>query len=284
MAASAAPLEKSQRMMSPPNARPRAGTRGLRWSWLLLLCLTLAGCGNEQLLGRLQEQEANVMAAILESGGIPVTKTAGSENTYTLSVPSADFARSVELLHSMGFPRRTYSTIGDVFQSSGMVSSPGEDRIRFMYALSESLGETLTQIDGVVSARVHITLPNNDPLSDSTFPSSASVLIKHRLNARIEPLRPQVKSLVANSVEGLEYANVSLVLVPAEPLQLPDEPSRVTPDESHIWDYITIAVSLVLAFGCLGFYFWLGRNGPATGSQDVAAAPPDKAAVAEEKA
>ena len=62
-------------------------------------------------------------------------------------------------MHNNGFPRGQFTTIGEVFKKSGMVSSPTEDRIRFMYALSQSLSETISQIDGVVTARVHIVLP-----------------------------------------------------------------------------------------------------------------------------
>jgi len=46
-------------------------------------------------------------------------------------------------------------------------------------------------------------------------PSSASVSIRHRTDAPIEALTPNIKMLVANSIEGLVYDNVTVVNFPA---------------------------------------------------------------------
>ena len=71
-----------------------------------------------------------------------------------------DNSRAVELLKSQGYPRDKFAKIGEVFQKSGLVSSPTEERIRYMYALSQEIAETLTRIDGVMNARVHIVIPD----------------------------------------------------------------------------------------------------------------------------
>lgn len=83
-----------------------------------------------------------------------------------------------------------------------------------IYGLSQGLSETISDIDGVLSARVHIVLPENDPLRQNLVPSSASVFIRHKAAAPMADLIPQVKMLVANGVAGLAYDNVSVVLVP----------------------------------------------------------------------
>jgi type III secretion protein J len=85
-----------------------------------------------------------------------------------------------------------------------------------IFALSQELSRTVSEIDGVLSARVHLVLPENDPLRQQLVPSSASVFIRHRSNAQISNLVPQVKMLVANGVAGLSYDKVSVVLVPVE--------------------------------------------------------------------
>jgi type III secretion protein J len=69
----------------------------------------------------------------------------------------------------------------------------------------------VSEIDGVLSARVHLVLPENDPLRQQLVPSSASVFIRHRASLPINDLVPQVKLLVANSVAGLSYDKVSVV-------------------------------------------------------------------------
>ena len=65
--------------------------------------------------------------------------------------------------------------VGVVFKKTGMVSSPSEERIRFMDAIAQDLSQTISMIDGVVDARVHVVLPENDPFAKNTLPSSAAV-------------------------------------------------------------------------------------------------------------
>jgi len=82
-----------------------------------------------------------------------------------------------------------------------------------IYALSQELSRTVSEIDGVLSARVHLVLPENDPLRQQLVPSSASVFIRHRTSASLSDLVPQVKMLVANGIAGLSYDKVSVILV-----------------------------------------------------------------------
>ena len=81
-------------------------------------------------------------------------------------------------------------------------------------ALSQELERTISQIDGVVTARVHVVLPINDPLRQQQPPASAAVFIRHGAEAAVDALVPQVKMLVSHSIEGLTYDNVTVVLVP----------------------------------------------------------------------
>ncbi|MBL9205796.1 MAG: type III secretion inner membrane ring lipoprotein SctJ [Opitutaceae bacterium] len=181
----------------------------------LFVALLLAGCGQVPLFSELTENEANEMMAILLQRDIPCTKTAGKEEKWILKVAQADFSRAVDLLKAQGYPKDKFTKMGDVFQKSGLVSSPTEERIRYMYALSQEIAETLMRIDGVMNARVHIVIPDNDPLAEKITPSSAAVFIRYRSGFDLESLTPQLKSLVMRSIEGLNYDNVSLVLVPA---------------------------------------------------------------------
>ena len=178
-------------------------TAANRWLWMFCI-LALAGCGKVELYSGLPEAEANRMTAILDQNGIAGSKTAGAENTFTVMVDREDFARAVDLMHNNGFPRGQFTNIGEVFKKSGMVSSPTEDRIRFMYALSQSLSETISQIDGVVTARVHIVLPEEKPLTETYFPASAAVFVKVQPESRVSDLRSEIKQLVANSIEGMQ--------------------------------------------------------------------------------
>lgn len=180
----------------------------------LLLVLIISGCKTE-LYSELSEQEANEMLAVLSDKGISSQKIAGKDKTYTLSVQSDKFSEAVLLLKENGYPREDFSSMGEIFVKDSMISSSVEEKARYNYALTQELSATLAQIDGVLRARVHVVIPEADAYGKKTSKPSASVFIKHVAAMPVDSLVPKVKSLVANSIEGLGYADVSVTLFPA---------------------------------------------------------------------
>ena len=225
----------------------------------IIVFLLLAGCGRVELLSGLKERDANEMMAIIQNNGIACVKTSGEEQTWILSVPQGDFSRAVELLKREGYPKDDFAGVGDTFKKTGFVSSPSEERIRFMHALAQDVSETISHIDGVLEARVHIVLPNNNPLSEHLTPSSAAVFIKHRGDADIQTLVPEIKSLVAHSIENLTYEKVTIALFPADPsldrTSAPSSPPpvdalgiKLAPDSlTRFWTLFFVMVVIALA-------------------------------------
>ena len=196
---------------------------GRAWSLRpLLLCgvLALAGCKTE-LYSALPEQEANEMIALLMQHDIGADKLMAKDGTDVVMVDKSRFAQAVDTLHNAGLPRKTFESMGDVFKTGGLVASPLQERARFLYALGQELSGTISQIDGVLSARVAVVLPENDILDRSPTPSSASVFVRYDAASNVDHLVPQIKMLVADSVQGLSYDRVSVVLVPATRPQPP---------------------------------------------------------------
>ncbi len=180
--------------------------------------LLVTGCKEETPLHTMmEERQANLVMATLLDAGIQCRKKAGEENTWNLYIDSRDFAAAVKLLESLGLPRRSYQGISEVFKKSGMVSSPSEERIRFMDALAQDISKTIACIDGVIDARVHVVLPENDPFAKNILPSSAAVAIRSRWDADIDILIPQIKSLVRNSIEGLQYEKITVTVFKDNP-------------------------------------------------------------------
>ncbi|MBO4227533.1 type III secretion system inner membrane ring lipoprotein SctJ [Bradyrhizobium neotropicale] len=182
---------------------------------LLPLLLSLAGC-KADLYTKVQEREANEMLALLLGRGVDAARVVAKDGTSTIQVEEKQLAFSIDLLNEQGLPRQAFKNLGEVFKGSGLVASPVEERARYVYALSEELSRTINDIDGVLSARVHVVLPKNDLLRQDATPSSASVFIRHGSNAKLSALLPQIKMLVANSIEGLSYDKVAVVFVPVE--------------------------------------------------------------------
>ena len=222
---------------------------------LLLIFPLLSACRAE-LYSRVSERDANEILATLYGAGIEAYKHTSDSKVWSVEVGESELQQALQIVAARGLPREQFTNTGEVFKKEGLISTPSEERIRFIYALSQELGRTLSEIDGVVAARVHPVIPANDPLASRIRPSSASVFIKHRPNANLQALAPTIKNLVMRSIEGLEYENISLTFVPAEePLSRVLEaraPSGASTDVHRDGTMVVLGL-LLLAVGALGY-------------------------------
>ena len=182
--------------------------------WLAFVAAALlSGCDKEATLhSGLEERQANLVMAALLDAGIDCHKSPGEEGTWNVTVSESKFAAAVNLLEKAGLPRNAHQGIGEVFKKTGMISSPSEERIRFMDALAQDIAKTISGIDGVVDARVHVVLPENDPFARHVLPSSAAVAIRSRWDADLSDIVPSVKGLVKNAIEGLQYEKIMVTV------------------------------------------------------------------------
>ena len=180
--------------------------------------LLLTGCDKKSTLyANLEERQANMVMAALRGQGISCEKSPGDEGTWTVMIDDSRFAEAVTLCERNGLPPNKFYGIGEVFRKSGMVSSPSEERIRFMDATAQDLAKTISMLEGVVNARVHVVLPENDPFAKNVLPSSAAVAIRARWDADLAPAVPQIKSVVRNAIEGLAYEKISVTIFQDQP-------------------------------------------------------------------
>jgi type III secretion protein J len=196
----------------------------------IALLLLLCACSKQELYSNLSERQANEMIAVLRGAGIDTDKDF-KEGQYSISTASGDFAQAIRTLSAQGYPRESHDSMGKVFKREGFVSSPLEERARLLHAMSQELEATLTQIDGVVLARVHLQIPEKSPLADKPLPASAAVFIKYQPDHNLSSQVTQIKALVVNSIEGLAYDNVTVALFPAEtiPVEAPKPQAAATP-------------------------------------------------------
>jgi type III secretion protein J len=187
-------------------------------------CLLLAACGNQELYTGLDQRQATEMIGVLRAANIDAAKEPADNDRWAISVSPDNFSRAVEVLRANGLPREQFASLGDVFEKQGFVSSPVEEHARLIHGLSQELSHTVSEIDGVVQARVHLVIPERDPLSDAPRASSAAVFIKYQPGFDLRAQTGAIKSLVANSVEGLSYDRVSVAMFPS---QAPPEPRSV---------------------------------------------------------
>jgi type III secretion protein J len=217
---------------------------------IVSLLLLLAGCSSE-LYSKLSETDANEMLSVLLANNIDASKQPGDEGTFNLVVGDDDVLRALDVLRNAGLPRASRENMGQVFAKSGIVSSPFEERVRYIYALGEDVAATIQQIDGVLTARVHIVMPEKAELGQEVKPSSAAVFIKQRPNVDLDFLVPQIRRLVSNAIEGVTFDNVTVVLVEAMDTP-PAETARNAPQLEQILPGVTIA-----AASASGLWIWI---------------------------
>lgn len=161
---------------------------------------------------KLSQRDANEMTALLILAGVDAKRVTQKDGMFAVTVDEDDFAEAVTLIDRSGLPKPDFASMTDVLSDDRLIASPSEERARLNYALAQELSRTVSEIEGVVSARVHLATPSNDPLARRETQSSASVAIHHRNDFASAGVVPRIKVLVANAVDGLEYERVSIAL------------------------------------------------------------------------
>lgn len=235
---------------------------------ILALSILLAACGARvELLTAISESEANEALAALLEAGIKAGKLPGKEGMVSLDVEQSQVANAVSIMRSEGLPRERYAKMGEIFRKEGLISSPLEERARYLWALSQELSATISQIDGVIKARVHVVLPEHSTGGDPAIPSSAAVFIKHKAATNLDDSVPQIKRLVSNSIPGLTSDKVSVILLPSGAKATEDSAEKQVVTNAAvkkndallpelIWGLLALLVLLLTGLGILAWRRW----------------------------
>jgi type III secretion system YscJ/HrcJ family lipoprotein len=140
----------------------------------------LAGCGVPVAVD-LDEPEANRVVAALDANGVAADRTQepGGARHFRVEVSRGDAARAVAVLTQEELPRRPSPGLLEALGEGALVPSRAAEQARIAVGTAGELERTLASADGVVSARVHLSVPPHDPLADSAAePPRASVLLR----------------------------------------------------------------------------------------------------------
>ncbi|HEX7662936.1 MAG TPA: hypothetical protein VF407_00420 [Polyangiaceae bacterium] len=217
--------------------------------------LLLAGCMSP-VAGHLDEAQADKVALALDQAGIAAQREAseGNDGTFEVTVARADATRALAVLASEELPRPSPPTMLDALGKGQLVPSADAERASYAAGLSGELERSLETVDGVLRARVHLSLPDPDPLRDAP-PAKATASVLLSLRAGAAPIQAEdVQKLVAAAAPSLAPADVVVVMV-ARPA-LPAEgsaalahvgPIAVAPSSEHL--LVTVLATLLALVG-----------------------------------
>ncbi|SHO56775.1 type III secretion system inner membrane ring lipoprotein SctJ [Vibrio quintilis] len=228
------------------------------------MLIFLGGCQQYVELHRnLSEQDANEVIAELAYKHIEAEKSLAKDGVI-ISVDMSDMARAVRILEAAGLPRKSRANLGDIFRKEGVISSPLEERARYIYALSQELESTISQIDGVLVARVHVVLPERVAPGEPVQPASAAVFIKHRPALDPDVMRPRITRLVQTSIPGLsgKKDKLSVVFIPAQAYReqikyVSFGPFLMKESDAGFWQSVVICSGLIVLILSVVMALWL---------------------------
>ncbi|RMH43402.1 MAG: flagellar M-ring protein FliF [Deltaproteobacteria bacterium] len=160
----------------------------------------------ETLFAGLSPEDAGDIVQRLQAMGVPYQIAAGGR---AIEVPAARVHEVRLSLAADGVPRG--GGVGfEVFDDQSFGTTSFVEQINYRRALQGELARTISSLDAVASARVHIALGERSVFRDVDNPPSASVAL--RLNGTLSPAQVRgVVNLVASSVEGLTPDRVVVV-------------------------------------------------------------------------
>jgi type III secretion protein J len=237
----------------------------------LALCALLSGCADRaNLQVGLNDADANEIVTLLSRYGIDTHKVTTKEGV-TLTLSADDIARATTAMQAAGLPRRALSDLGQIFKKDSMISTPLEERARYIHGLSAELESTLQQFDKVISARVHVVLPERIAPGEPIQPSSAAVFLKYHGAVDEDTLLPRIRQLVASSIPGLSgeagRAKVSVVMASSDYTAPVIEwsnvgPFRVQAGSALALSMTLLGLALLMAIMLIGLLFALCRYHP----------------------
>lgn len=216
--------------------------------WLLLVTVfLLSGCKEEALLNGLDQNQANEVVALLQKNNIAATKRNMAKAGYSVYVGMRDFAAAVDLMTIYNLPSRPRVEVAEMFPADSLISSPRAEVARIYSAIEQRLEQTLNQINGIVSSRVHVSYDvSNNESGKQGKPMHVAVLLRYDTAVPAEGnLLNDATRLVKNSFANIDYENISVVMTPA-PKAWPLPPAESRQYEASSWGEYSVAILLIM--------------------------------------
>jgi flagellar M-ring protein FliF len=161
------------------------------------------------LFSGMQPKESSEVVAILQQTNIAYKL---DPNTGAVLVPSSKIQGLRMKMAAEGLPRSSSQGMEMLNEEQGFGTSQFVERARYQRALEEELSRSISHIQNVHSARVHLATPKQSVFVRERKPPTASVVIKLYAGRSLE--RGQVAAIthmVASSIANMSSNDVTVV-------------------------------------------------------------------------
>jgi flagellar M-ring protein FliF len=147
--------------------------------------------------------------ALTQANFDPVIDSGSGE----LRVPSDQYHEARLLLASQGLPASaSQGGFATLSQESTMTTSQFMEQVKYMNAIEQELAMSISQINSIQAARVHIASPKQSVFVRDRTPAKASVVVTPQAGRRISDEQVQaIVHIVSSSVPYLAASDVSVV-------------------------------------------------------------------------
>src|SRR4051794_40319072 len=179
-----------------------------RWACIAVF---MTGC-TVPVANSLDEAEANRVVVALNRAGVGGDKETDpvTEGRFRVVVERDDAPRAIAALREEDLPTARAPGLLDTLGTGQVIPSQLAEHAELITGRGGELERTLQSMEGVLWARVHLSLPEADSLAEGPRPKpSASVLLKRRGSP--PPIdEGAVKRLAAGAAPGLLPADIAV--------------------------------------------------------------------------
>ena len=188
----------------------------------------------------LGEADANRVVSRLSAAQLGAHKVQQSDGRWAIAVPQDSIVPALGFLESNRV-LAAKSQAGAASAKSGIVPSRQEQWFRYERAMAQAIEESLGALAGVLEARVHLNLPESDPLFGSKKREGGSGSVLLLVDDSYAAANEEVASLVAGAA-GISPAAVTVlksmapqpVSIGAPPASLPDAAEEEADADSQV--------------------------------------------------
>jgi flagellar M-ring protein FliF len=187
------------------------GVAALMLAFLTFLAMRSGGPGPVELLySNLKPEESSSIVTYLEQNKVPYELRAGGTQIF---VPDNKVDLTRVQLAGQGLPSSNSGVGFEIFdKNEALGTSQFVHNVNYMRAIEGELSRSISTLDPIAEARVHVVIPKRELFSRNMQPPTASVVVTMKHGKSLAKSEIQaIRHLVATAVPGLELNRITLV-------------------------------------------------------------------------